>query len=51
VEPVTVQALIVSFSVSYVQANPAIVMLVGSVFLSFALVFFIYGRIELRINA
>jgi hypothetical protein len=35
----------------YVQVNPTNVMLVGSVFLLFGLVFFIYGRIGLRINA
>jgi len=35
----------------YVQANPTNVMLLGSVFLLFGLVFFIYGRIGLRINA
>jgi len=34
-----------------VQAKPTNVMLLGSVFLLFALVFFIYGRIGLKINA
>jgi len=35
----------------YLQASPAIVMLLASIFLLFGLHFLIYGRIGLRINA
>jgi len=35
----------------YLQASPTDVMLLGSIFLLFGLVFFIYGRIGPRINA